>query len=308
MKETIISGKANPGIDPIISVWNWEIPLYLFLGGLAAGLLFFAALFTILKKEDKYKVAVGKAAIFAPIAIIIGLVALFLDLKHKLYFWQLYTTLEITSPMSWGAWVLLLITPLSFLWVGIHIKEFFPNWEWKWKLLVNIDKWGKNNKLFLAWVMIILAVILGVYTGILLSAFSARALWNTTILGPLFLTSGLSSGAALIMWMSKDKTEVHSMGRIDLLLIGLEVVLIGYMFMGLFTNSEIKIKAAEMFFGGEYTYSFWGLVVGVGLILPALIEILKLKGVKIHAGIPAFFILAGGLAFRMIMVSAGQML
>ena len=64
----------------------------------------------------------------APIALSIGLIALFYDLTHKLYFWQLYTTVRIESPMSWGAWVLLLITPLSMLWVLVIGKRFSLKW------------------------------------------------------------------------------------------------------------------------------------------------------------------------------------
>lgn len=50
-EELIVSGRMNPGIDPYLNIWHWEISLYLFLGGLAAGLLFFAGLYTILGKE-----------------------------------------------------------------------------------------------------------------------------------------------------------------------------------------------------------------------------------------------------------------
>ena len=77
-EEIIVSGRMNQMIDPHLNIWHWEIPLYLFLGGLAAGLLFFAALFFINGKENTYPTAVKKAPFLAPIALIIGLVALFL--------------------------------------------------------------------------------------------------------------------------------------------------------------------------------------------------------------------------------------
>ncbi|MCK7535185.1 MAG: hypothetical protein MZV63_31475 [Marinilabiliales bacterium] len=44
-EEIIISGRMNPMVDPHLHIWHWPIPLYLFLGGLAAGVLFFAALY-----------------------------------------------------------------------------------------------------------------------------------------------------------------------------------------------------------------------------------------------------------------------
>ncbi len=60
-EEIITSGRLNPNIDPHLEIWHWHIPLYLFLGGLAAGILFFAALYTVLGKENKYPGAVKRA-------------------------------------------------------------------------------------------------------------------------------------------------------------------------------------------------------------------------------------------------------
>ncbi len=53
-EELITSGRMIPNIDPHLHVWHWQIPLYLFLGGLAAGLMFFAAYYTIAGKENKF--------------------------------------------------------------------------------------------------------------------------------------------------------------------------------------------------------------------------------------------------------------
>lgn len=39
--------------------------------------------------------AVEIAPILTPIALALGLIALFLDLHHKLYFWRLYTTIRL---------------------------------------------------------------------------------------------------------------------------------------------------------------------------------------------------------------------
>ena len=125
---TILSGRMNPRVDPHLEIWHWEIPLYLFLGGLAAGILFFAALYTLLNREDKFRTAVSITPHLASLALIIGLLALLMDLNHKAYFWQLYTTIRLKSPMSWGAWVLMLVTPLAFIWSAMHIKTFFPAW------------------------------------------------------------------------------------------------------------------------------------------------------------------------------------
>lgn len=306
-EELIISGRNIPHIDPYLEIWHWHIPLYLFLGGLAAGLLFFAALYYILGREKQMPTTVKWATFLASPALIIGLLALFLDLRHKAYFWRLYTTIRFESPMSWGAWTLLIITPLAMIWSASYLKELVPAWDWKFEWLNRFEKFVISQRKVIAWLLVIFAVILGIYTGILLSAFNARPLWNTSVLGFLFLASGLSSGAAVIMWMSKDKTERHLISKIDLLIIGIEIFLIIHLFMGLLAGPEVQIEAASLFLGGRFTYIFWIVVVGLGVILPGVLEILELRGRKIPIYIPALLILIGGLIFRFVIVEAGQL-
>jgi protein NrfD len=305
-EEIIVSGRANPFIDPHLNIWHWQIPLYLFLGGLAAGILFFAGMYTIMGKEKTYSTAVSKAPLIVPFLLILGLIALFLDLKHKLYFWRLYTTIRIESPMSWGAWVLMLVTPLSFIWAAIKVREVFPQWDWKFDVLKKLETFFIKHKLILAWIMVISAVILGVYTGILFSAFNARPLWNTSILGPLFLASGLSAGAAMIMLLSKDHTERTMFAKIDIGIIAVEMFLIVHMFMGFLASTQVQIDAAGLFLGGPYTASFWIFVVILGMIVPVILEVLELRKYKIPVAIPALLVLFGSLMMRFLIAFAGQ--
>ena len=304
--EIIVSGRDNPLIDPHLHIWHWQIPLYLFLGGLAAGILFFAGLYTILGKEKSYPTAIRIAPHIVPIVLVIGLLALLLDLKHKLYFWRLYTTIRLESPMSWGAWVLMLVTPLSFIWSAIHIKDIFPRWNWKYQFLFTLEEFFTKYKLVIAWIMTIASVILGVYTGILFSAFNARPLWNTSILGPLFLASGLSAGAATIMLFSKNHAERGMLSRIDIGIIVVELFLIVHMFMGFLASTQVQINAAGLFLGGPYTASFWIFVVILGMIIPVILEILELRKYRIPVLIPAGLVLFGSLMLRFLIAFAGQ--
>lgn len=308
MKEEIfVSGRNLPNIDPHVHVWHWPIPLYLFLGGLAAGIMFFAALYTILGKEKELPSAVRRAMFIPPFALVLGLIALLFDLTHVFYSWQLFTTVRLESPMSWGAWTLLAITPLSFIWAANHINDLFPSWDWKYSIIKKAFEWWNSNIKIMAWIIIVLAVILGIYTGILLSAFNARPLWNNAILGPLFLTSGLSTGAAAIMLVSKDHKERAFFSRIDILLVVIELFFIVHLFMGFLAGPEVQLESAQLFFGGPYTIPFWVFVVFLGLIFPAILEFLELRGYKISTTIPAILIILGGLIFRFIMVDAGQL-
>jgi formate-dependent nitrite reductase membrane component NrfD len=208
--------------------------------------------------------------------------------------------------MGWGAWVLMIMTPISIIWSASYLTEIFPNWDWKFKFLKTFEAWVIKNRILIAWPMTIYAVILGIYTGILLSAFNARPLWNTSILGPLFLVSGMSTGAAVILLLSKDHKERKIMSRIDILLIIIELFFITHLFMGFKAGSEAQINAVNLFLGGSFTAPFFTFVVILGLLLPALLEVLELRGFKVPVVIPAILILAGGLIFRFLIVEAGQ--
>ena len=159
----------------------------------------------------------------------------------------------------------------------------------------------------MAIVLLPLSIILGIYTGILLSAFNARPLWNNAILGPLFLTSGLSTGAAAIILFSKNHFEKKLFTKIDLALIILELGLIIHMFMGMYAGSAVQLEALEILINGEFTVMFFVFVIILGLIFPAMLEGVELMGFKVPSIVPALLILMGGLIFRMVMVEAGQL-
>jgi protein NrfD len=305
-EELIVSGRMNPMIDPHLNIWHWEIPLYLFLGGMAAGILAIAALYFIRGREKDYRTAVRMTPFLAPILLVFGLIVLFVDLRHKLFFWQLYVNIRLQSPMSWGAWVLMVITPVSFIWCALHIKDIFPRWDWRFKWLNDLEIFFNKYKKVLAWVMLLYAIILGIYTGILLSAFNARPLWNTSILGPLFLASGLSAGAATTLLLSKNKEERKQFARIDLVLIGIELFLIIHMFMGFLASTQVQIEAAHLFLGGPYTVSFWIFVVILGMLIPALLEFMELGKYHIPVILPAVLVIFGSFMLRFIIVYAGQ--
>jgi protein NrfD len=97
-EEIIVSGRMNPMVDPNLHIWHWQIPLYLFLGGLAAGILFFAALYYITGKEKDYPTAVKLAPFVTPFLLIMGLIALFIDLRIRRFFGSFIPTSSYNLP------------------------------------------------------------------------------------------------------------------------------------------------------------------------------------------------------------------
>jgi formate-dependent nitrite reductase membrane component NrfD len=306
-------------------LWGTEIALYLFFGGLAAGIIFFANFFYLKGKENEMPMTIKVATLVPPIIIMIGLVLLIIDLHHWMYFWQLFLHFRIESPMSWGAWTLSVIMIPAILWPLSYLDdiiEYLQERNPKCKItgiliwannLINklpivpaVVSWFADNRKIAAYLTIPIAIILGVYTGILLSAFNARPLWNSAILGPLFLTSGVSTAAAAIMWMSNDPKERKMYSKIDLFLIAIELFFIIHMFMGMLAGGVAQVEAAELFLGGSYTVVFWVGIVAIGLVFPAILEIMELSGFHIPVWIPAFLILMSGMLFRFVMVWGGQ--
>lgn len=330
----IVSNRQNPGIDPTLHVWGWEIPVYLFLGGVVAGLLVLGGYHTLLARRDRGTL---RAWPYAPMLGIVllsaGMFALFLDLGHKLYAWRMYLTFEVGSPMSWGAWILVLVYPALLAAAILHPPERVPFGH---GLLAIAHRWSaKLHQMPRVITLIGLAnmvggLALGLYTGILLGSLGARPLWNSAILGPLFLISGLSTAAALMHLLSMLASRVrdedtyadallsglfrllrpeaggHAMLQADSSFLTVEIVLIVLWLVGLGTSTAVHQQAAQMMLTGHYAPAFWSFVVVAGLVAPLVLQFGELTGKIRHTMAPAVLVLVGGFALRWILVSAGQ--
>jgi formate-dependent nitrite reductase membrane component NrfD len=153
---------------------------------------------------------------------------------------------------------------------------------------------------------ILLGAALGVYTGILLSSLGARPLWNSGALGALFLVSGMSTAAAFTHMVARHEYERGVMVRADNVLLSLELGLLVLFLLGLLAGSAPQVEAARLFLGGAYTAPFWVLVVGLGIVVPLGIQILAVRHRIAHTPVAPLLVLAGGLALRFVVVSAGQ--
>ena len=298
--------RANQLVDPTLHVWAWQIPVYLFLGGWVAGMMVLAGYYLLQGRHIER----GCMCRFTPwiglVLLTLGMFALFLDLEHKPYVWRLYTTFEITSPMSWGAWILVLVYPVL---LGTALVR--PP-EWLADLVPTAgaaSRWinarpGRVRLVALS--NIVLGVALGIYTGILLSALGARPLWSSALLGPLFLLSGLSSAAAFVHMVARSADEREGLARADNLFLALELATVLLFLVGLLSSTEVHKAAAGLLLGGPLTAVFWVGVVGLGIVLPLAIQSLAVRHRIRHTPVAPLLVLAGGLALRFVIVYAGQ--
>lgn len=267
--------------------WGWEIPVYLFLGGAAAGVMIASSLLAL--RGGPVSTRVRLLAFAAPILVSVGMGALLLDLSYKLHVLRFYAALRWTSPMSWGAWILVLVYPVT---IAFGLSPF------------NAALARFRRPLAVA--NLALGAGLGVYTGILLSTLVARPLWNSALLGPLFLASGASSGMALLLLFRLPDSERHALARWDLCAIGAELALIALFLLGLASGGESSAGALALILGGRYTAVFWSLVIVAGLLVPFALDALSHRVRRPIPAVAPVLVLVGGFALRWILVSAGQ--
>jgi formate-dependent nitrite reductase membrane component NrfD len=300
-------------VDPSLHIWGWEIPVYLFLGGLTAGLMILAPLLAWRLGDERSNWS-RWLPFAAPLILSVGMFALLLDLEYKTHVFRFYTSFQWTSPMSWGSWILVLIYPaVSLLGLAyltpreVERHAGFLGWASLNNVVGRFRDFAIRHLRALEWSNLILGVALGAYTGILLGTLGARALWSSGLLGPLFLVSGLSTGAALFMLFPINKDEHHLVRNLDIAAIGLELVLLGLFFVDLMNGSgQVGRQAASLFLGGSYTAVFWSLVVIAGLMVPLFLEVYESRH-KMRATLVApVLLLIGGFALRWILVTAGQ--
>ena len=309
-EELLVTARGNELIDPSLHIWTWEVAMYLFLGGLTAGVMVFAALMTVMHKDDEAPFATKRLALLAPIVLSAGMTTLFLDLEHKLFVYRFYTSFQVLSPMSWGAWILIVIYPISIMQILSTFRSgygFFASFVDRVAIGHALLDWCERYRYTIAMTAIPFAVALGIYTGILLSAFGARPFWNSGVLGPLFLVSGMSTAAALVALIARQHSEKELFTRIDVALIVVEIALVALFLINLATGSGPQIEALQSVLGGAYTLVFWVLFVGIGLLIPLLLEMLEISGVSRKLAVLApVLVLLGGYALRQIMLDAGQ--
>ncbi len=306
MEEVLATARYNAKVDPSLGIWTWEIAFYLFMGGMTAGIILFAAVAVLGRKEETLTFAHNRLALWAPIVLSLGMTTLFLDLEYKLHVFRFYTSFQPTSPMSWGAWILVLIYPMMVLQILSTLRAGYPTLS---RFVERIPGGGsllsicENRRRLIAWAVIPLAVGLGIYTGVLLSAFSARPFWNSGVLGPLFLVSAIAAAAALAFIGARQLEERRFFALSVVGFISLELVFIGLFTVSLATGAEQHRGALALLTGGQFVVP-WVFI--AGLLLPIALELLYLRGHRIFGLAASAVVLYEGFMLRYLMVEIGQ--
>ena len=286
------------GIPPIKKAhWTWQIPIYFWIGGIAAGVQLFTTLAEVLGHKDQALTRIGRYT--ALVTMILSPILLIWDLGRPERFYNMMRIWKLRSPMSNQSWALVVYGNLSGLVAarqaaedGLLGRNFLS------RLLIKAIPTRLLGILALP-----VALFLGSNTGTLLSATSVP-IWarNWALMGPTFLASGVStalSHLSLILNLGRwgEKKTHHVLRRAERLTILVETALIAASLvrMGRWGKPLFSKEIAPLFVGGTLL---------AGIAAPfALLLGKETRGKSILASVLA---LLGGLSFRFAVVLAGR--
>jgi formate-dependent nitrite reductase membrane component NrfD len=205
--------------------WTWYILFYFFLAGLSGGCYAIGALLRLTGRPSYAKLS-RLAYLAAFPLIIVCPILLTVDLGQPARFWHMLIdsaggglNFKYWSPMSLGVWALGVYSGIAFV---SFVGELYAPVG---RLLSGIL--GR----LLMLVGLVFALFVGAYTGVLLSV-SNQPVWSDGWpLGGLFLASGLSGAAALLLLLLPGRRQelassVRALGEADRYFVVLEALLI----------------------------------------------------------------------------------
>ncbi|BAI80152.1 molybdopterin oxidoreductase membrane subunit [Deferribacter desulfuricans SSM1] len=277
--------------------FEWQIALYLFLGGVGAGAILSAVIVDFYDRE-KYLAYIKGASLVGMPAVSIGCLFLLIDLGQGLKKpWLLiYLLSNPTSAITWGTAILSLFIFISLIYAAYNF---------------NFIKFGGGT--FVKIALILLCLGTGGYTGVLLGLLKAIPLWHQTALPILFIISAASTGisAAVIMkeLFIKDKGELHMIETMHYYLLLIEFVIVfGMILIGLNGVPEM-VYSMKLLLVGKYAFQFWSMFLILGLILPIIVytfvESKKLHLSKKSIVLIEALVLLGGFYLRYLIIHAG---
>ncbi|MEI7671404.1 MAG: NrfD/PsrC family molybdoenzyme membrane anchor subunit [Deltaproteobacteria bacterium] len=291
--------------------WGMPVVLDLFFAGLAAGAFCFAVLAS--RRHGEGFLACSRAAAFlAPLSVAFGLSMLILDLRFKTRFWFTMTVFNGDSPMSLGVWLLTLFSVIAALyamfWMPSVVRERLPvigRWP-LWSQQRVRDALGSAGSL--------VALLVSIYTGVLLSATSIP-IWRNPALPALFcfssMATGFAAGLLLALLFAPGKRREIIAGPFRWLQGSYRVLLPAYLlaiivYVLLFFLPGMRPEDVLPLITGWNGLVWWLGVVGVGIVLPIFLVLGKAKASLSRVIVVHGALLAGGFLLRLVLVFTGQ--
>jgi formate-dependent nitrite reductase membrane component NrfD len=298
--DTEREGRDYYGIPPIKEhTWTWEVPVYFWLGGIGAGSHLISTLAQLLGWRDE---AFFRASRYTTlVTMILSPVLLIMDLGRPERFYNMLRIVKLRSPMSTGSWALSVFGGLSGLIATAQAAR--DGLLGRDNALVRLIQALVPDRL-LSVAALPIGLYVGLYTGILLAATSVP-MWarNFLLMGPTFLSSGISTGLSAISFVLHlggwgEKKTLEALRRTERVSLVVEAGLIAASLvrMGRWGKPLYSKKLAPLFFGGT--------ILG-GIVAPFVL--LSGRESRPRGLLASVLALLGGLALRFAMIEGGRL-
>jgi formate-dependent nitrite reductase membrane component NrfD len=285
--------------------WEWYILGYFFFAGISGGSYVLGTLLR-LWGQPRDEGAARTAFLISLPALIVCPILLTIDLGRPDRFWHMMIdtgqgglNFKYWSPMSVGVWALALFGIFAFVnFVESLIADRRLRLPFGEALLSLLG--GTFGKVFMV-VGSVLGIYVAAYTGVLLSV-SNQPVWSDTwTLGGLFLASGLSGAAAMLLLASRFRSDLRpsldKLAEADTYFVILEAVLIALFLITVGLSGWLNRTIS----GGWLL--LW-LVVLIGLALPLATHY---RFRQVSTLVTALVVLAGVIALRAVVIFSAQL-
>jgi formate-dependent nitrite reductase membrane component NrfD len=288
--------------------WTWWIVLYFFVGGIAGTAFLLSSLLHLSARPtdgppDRQLIHLGYYVAF--IGAVLSGFLLTIDLDRPLRFWHMLVQnhtgvpmLKSWVPMSVGSWGLTLFGLFAFLAALASLSEQRNDIRLLQSAPVRFLR-RRGPSVVIAVLGSLFGLFLAGYTGVLL-AVTNRPIWaDSSLVGLLFLVSGASTGAATMLLLAHwrragSPSSIRWLSWFDQRVLVLELIVLIVFLISLGS-------VARVFLG------WWGLlllvgVIGIGIVLPLVLQRRHGMGALRHHARTAMLVLLGGFLLRVVVL------
>ncbi len=292
------------------------VVLYLFLGGIGAGAVAVSSLSDLLAVRQPFGTSeyaqgpsveprarlVDYGFVTGFVALFAGTACLFFDLGRTDRLLSLFAN-PYPTVMTVGSYALVALLAVSAALALVRIM-YAPSVR-RWMVVAA------------EWFALVAAVVVMVYTGVLLATLGGVPLWRSWVLPPLFAASSAACGLALVAFPSALMDEdallsgfVRRLACADVAVVAVEAALAGvFLFQGFNDSNPAVASGIRALMEGPQALMWWGGFIAGGLVFPLVADTVSAFSRRLSRKLvllAAVLVLAGGLSMRCALIDAGE--
>jgi len=308
--ERLIVGLTTTNLSSI-TPWGAWIAFYIFFVGLSAGSFLLSTMIFVFGMEQYERV--GKMALFtAIVCMIIALTFVLMDLGRPERAFNAMIYWNVTSVLAWEIHFYVVYIALLVVELYIAMREdlvrlarattnTFRNKVARMLTFKSSTINDHTKKRDHRWMKILGTIgiplaILGVHggTGAIFAVVSARESWNTGLFPIIFVVSAMVSGTALLLAIYVIKNKAMKKPIDHQMVVSLAKMMVAFLFIdlllqfydllvGWYSLADTSLQSLGTMMGSSYSWSYWGVQMGIGALIPIFLVFYKKTSHNINA-------------------------